>query len=112
MSKLMTSKFPLMVILAELAVQLRRRGMGLKLHWAPREQNEEADALTNEEFSGFSPHKRVEVDVASLEWIILPRMSRAAGEIYQAAKARRAGGQASGPPPPAKVSKLRERDPW
>ena len=111
-SKLMTSKFPLVVILAELAVQLRRRGMGLKLQWAPREQNEEADALTNEEFGGFSPGRRVHLDVAALEWIILPRMAAAAEEIYEAAKLRRTGGQVAAPPPKKRLLKLRERDPW
>ena len=53
--RLMTSKFPFMVVLAELAAQLRSRRMELGLDWVPRDQNEEADALTNGEFAGFAP---------------------------------------------------------
>ena len=110
-TKLMTSKFPLVIILAELAVQLRTRGMGLRLHWAPRDQNEEADALTNEEFSAFAPENRVHIEVESLPWLVLPKMSAAAEEIYTVAKERRSGGATSAPPAP-KAPKLRERDPW
>jgi hypothetical protein len=44
-SKLMSSKFSLVVILAEVAAQLRSRSMVLSLGWTPRDQNEEADAL-------------------------------------------------------------------
>ena len=50
-SKLMTSKFPLVVILAEVVAQLRTRSMVLNLGWVPRDQNEEADALTNGDFA-------------------------------------------------------------
>ncbi len=47
LTKLMSSKFPLVVILAEVATQLRSRRMVLNLGWTPRDQNEEADVLTN-----------------------------------------------------------------
>ena len=115
MSKLMTSKFPLVTILAELAAQLRSRAMGLKLSWTPREQNEEADALTNGNFSAFCPWRRLEVDMEKLEWILLPEMLKAASEIYERAKESKAAALTSGHRAAASAPghrPLREREPW
>ena len=58
-SKLLTTKFPLCVFLMELAVQLQTQGAELHLHWLPRLQNAEADQLTNGDFAGFCPSKRI-----------------------------------------------------
>ena len=60
-SRLMTSKFPMVGVLLELAEQLRRREMVLNLEWAPRGQNTEADALTNGNFAAFSEARRVQM---------------------------------------------------
>ena len=111
-SKLMTSKFPLVVILAELASQLRARGMGLNLTWAPRDQNEEADALTNGEHSAFDSSRRVPVERDKVPWIILPAMLKAAGEIYDSAKEAKGQGGESAAGPALKRGRMRERDPW
>ena len=54
----------------------------------------------------------VHLDVASLPWLVLPRMAKAAEDIYEVAKARRAAGQSPDPQPLRKAVKLRERDPW
>ena len=48
LDKLMTTKFPLGVVLMELACQLSLRRACLHARWIPRLENEEADALTNE----------------------------------------------------------------
>jgi hypothetical protein len=111
-SKLMTSKFPLVVILAELSVQLRERSMALSLGWVPRDQNEEADALTNGDLASFSSGLRVEVDVANVRWLILPRMLEVAGEIYERVRRSKEG---EGPPKAAtrpKSGSFRQRNPW
>ena len=50
LSKMMTSRFPLCVILMGLAVQMELRGVFLHGEWTPRDQNVEADALTNGHF--------------------------------------------------------------
>ena len=63
----MSSKFPLVVILAELSVQLRRRDLELDLQWAPRDQNEPADSLTNLDFSGFDPRKMVDIEAEKVQ---------------------------------------------
>ena len=61
----MTSKFPSLVILTEFAAQLKSRHAELDLAWVPRDQNEEADALTNGDYSAFNPSLRIDIDVLS-----------------------------------------------
>jgi hypothetical protein len=115
LTKLMSSKFPLVVVLAELSAQLRSRGMSLDLEWAPRDQNEEADALTNKDFAAFDPALRVEVDVSSIGWLILPKMLEVASNIYkrvQDSKAGKAKDVLSAAASTYKGKPLRQRDPW
>jgi hypothetical protein len=115
LSKLMSSKFPLIVVLSELAAQLKARSMALELDWAPRDQNEEADALTNNDFSAFDLSKRVSVDVDKIPWLIMPKMLGVAGDIYEAvqlAKTSRSAGDLPVSATAGKGLKLRVRDPW
>ena len=84
--KLMTSKFPGIVILSEMAAQLKQRRMLLNLGWAPRDQNEQADALTNDAFQEFSPSRRIHVDPATLEFLVLGQYTRVAEHLYQETK--------------------------
>ena len=103
---------PSLTILAELSAQLRERSMELNLGWVPRDQNEEADALTNGDFASFSNGLRVEVDVANVRWLILPRMLEVAGEIYERVRRSKEG---EGPPKAAtrpKSGSFRQRNPW
>ena len=112
LSLLMTSKFPLLVVLGELAVQLRCRNLHLDLDWVPRDQNTEADALTNDDFSGFAPERRVEIDLSRLEFKILPELLRAADDLFENIAARRRAGKQKEQGARWRKQKLRERDPW
>lgn len=89
MSKLMTTKFPLLLILVEMAAQLKTRGLDLGLQWIPRDQNEEADALTNSRFEDFDPANRIEVDVDNLNWMILPKMMSVPEDVHRRVTERR-----------------------
>ena len=40
----------------------------------PRDQNEEADALTNFDYRFFDPEKRIEVDINALGFKLLPEL--------------------------------------
>ena len=51
-----------MVVLMELVAILLAKGTRLRLAWVPRDQNAEADALTNYDFRGFSEAKRIRLD--------------------------------------------------
>eukprot|EP00439_Symbiodinium_sp_Y106_P009019 s10395_g1.t1 len=49
-SKLMSTKFPLPLLLMELSETLRKGEQCLELSWVPREKNQWADDLTNQKF--------------------------------------------------------------
>ena len=114
--KLMTTKYPLGIILVELCHQLARRRAALRAQWVPRLENEEADALTNSDFRHFRAENRLEVDLEALPFGVLPRLLEQ-GETFVAeleavklgkvaahagaAKRRRVKGDA-----------LRDRQPW
>ena len=81
LDRMLTTKYPLAIILMEMAHQMRRRRMVMRANWLPRDQNEEADALTNFDFRFFDPAKRVPVDVNNLGFEILPGLFKE-GEVY------------------------------
>ena len=119
MDKLLTTKYPLGVVLMEPATQLGRRAAALRADWIPRLQNEEADALTNWEFRHFDESKRIEVDLEKLNFHVM-RDLFSAGDDYlseiEKLKSQARTATASEPDRKArKVAKgqsLRERDPW
>ena len=111
----MTSKFPMLVILTEVAAQLRARELELGLRWAPREQNEEADALTNGQFHAFNPELRIPVVIEELDWMVLLAMLSASEAIYGEIAQAKVSAQVRGKVLHKKVrpaDKLRVRDPW
>ena len=122
LSRFMSSKFPLVVILTELAERLRQWDLDLGLDWIPRNQNEEADGLTNGVVSSFAPELEIEVDLKRLGLRTLDCMWEVADGLYRDVQERktrkRAQGEALGggatavPSPGPKVRPLRERDPW
>ena len=112
----MPSKFPLVVVLTEFAAQLRKLRLNLDLQWIPRNQNEEADALTNCDFGAFSEDRRIHVNISELKCLVLDEMFRAADSLNADMKDRRAA-QSAGTGAPAKSREqkqapLREREPW
>jgi len=112
MTKMMSTKFPLVVVLAELAAQLRSRSMALSVAWVPREQNDEADALTNGVFTAFDASRRIEVDPRRIKWLVLPKMLETAEQLYKHVQEVKAGG---GPPKAAAArpaASFRQRQPW
>jgi hypothetical protein len=50
-----------MLINMQLSASLARARLSLNLKWRPREENVEADKLTNEEFDGFDAASRVDI---------------------------------------------------
>jgi hypothetical protein len=80
--KLASTKWPITALLLELSEQLRRRRAILDLQWLPRDSNSEADALTNLNFEGFTPDKRIEVKSADIKWAILPDIMGVSMDLY------------------------------
>ena len=74
MNKLMTTRFPVNVILMEAASLMESRSQWLDLTWTGRENNVEADQLTNEDFSSFDAKNRIEVQVTPERFPVLFKM--------------------------------------
>jgi hypothetical protein len=83
MSKLMSTKWPLTVLLIEMAEFLRQSSIQLHLRWVPRESNTEADDLTNGKFDAFNKDLRVHVIGADLPWLVLPRIMKQSQRLYE-----------------------------
>ena len=94
---------------------LEARGASLEAEWAPRTVNEEADALTNGDTSGFSAALRVDVDVSALDFKVLPRLQDEAALYYEelaAVRRSRRDNPAAWPKKGRARTKLRDSDPW
>ena len=119
LDKLLTTKYPLGVVLMELACQAGRKRASLRARWIPRLQNEEADALTNGEFHHFRAENRIEVDLLKLKFLVMGS-SFDEGEAYMKELAAAKEGEKReaalhGKTPAKKRPKgeaLRERQPW
>jgi len=116
LSRLMSTKYPLCLLVMELAVVLEEKGLALTAEWAPREWNAEADALTNSRFDGFNEAKRVHFDMGSHPWRVFNTLLREGQQFYVAAQAARAAARL-GPAPGkkrrvGKRASLKETDPW
>ena len=64
-----------------MAERLAAENVGLSLRWGPRLQDEEADALTNECFVGFTLSLRVETRLEDLKVIALDMLIGQVGEL-------------------------------
>ena len=117
-TKLMTSKFPSVVVLAELSEQLRAQQTELSLEWVPRDQNEEADELTNEIFQRFDMNRRISVDPLAMKWLIMDQLFKVAEGLYADVRAARTAAPNAAEAGASRRRKrrpeerLRARDPW
>jgi len=117
LSRLMTTKYPLCLIVMELATVMEQRGLILDTAWAPREWNAEADALTNERFEGFDPALRKELDLPGHQWQVLGQLLKDGQGFYAEVQEARAAARSRGPRArrggrKRKQPTLKERDPW
>ena len=74
LDRLLTTKYPLGVVLMELAHQMRRRRLVLRANWVPRDQNQEADDLTNLEFRHFDERRRIPVSLEDLDFGVMTEL--------------------------------------
>ena len=115
--KFLSCSFPLSVVLMEVSLQLHRMNTRLMLRWIPREQNTQADALTNEMFHGFREENRINVNFEELDFLILPGLMQAAQEVDAEVKMRKSkrdqGNSSQGAPARRrKKGETRWKDPW
>ena len=83
LTRLQTTKFPLCLILMELASLLEERGQRLEMTWSPREVNVEADRLAEQDFRGFTSELRVDAEIYgnNAHWLVLDKLMEAAKEM-------------------------------
>ncbi len=118
LQRLLSCKFPLSIVVMELACQLERLGLELDLAWAPRNQNVEADALTNSEYQGFDPGKRILKELEDIKFVLLHELMEEAAEMNEELKMARSSKEAKGDRP-EKEERIKKRkgqtrweDPW
>ncbi len=74
LSRLASNRFPLSIVVMEIAAQLEVRRARLSMTWTPRDSNSEADQLSNGDFTGFDPSLRVPIHPESVQWLVLDRL--------------------------------------
>ena len=80
----MSTKFPLTILLMELAEELRSGNRRLDLEWINRERNVEADDLSNGDWSKFDVQMREEFDHRGKHrWKILDEMQETSQKLYE-----------------------------
>ena len=77
LKKMLSSKYPLALILMQLSVVLAEKRLWLDLEWRPRTSNVEADDLTNENFARFSPWLRVDLKFEDLRLEVVNKFAEA-----------------------------------
>ena len=96
-SRAMSIKWPLTVLLVELSEELRHERVSLALDWVPRDENQEADDLSNMKVDGFSPERQIHVKGQGLVWRVLPELMAASQTLYEQMTAERNADKRRGP---------------
>ena len=94
----------------ELALHLQRSQVDLDLQWIPRDQNVEADALTNEEFGDFNADRRLPVEIEELKFLVLHQLMKFAEEIDSEITMKKASKEKT--PRQDATKKMRLTQPW
>ena len=110
-SRWLTTSFPLVAVLMELACLLHAHSVDFCLHWLPRFQNTLAGSLTNGDFKDFDPSFRLRFSSANYHGMILKEMLDAGSGLYSELASlilKKRVGLSRVP----KSEKLRKVDPW
>ncbi|CAE7198876.1 unnamed protein product, partial [Symbiodinium natans] len=107
--KLMTTKFPSILVLMELAEELAAKNCELQLQWIRRDLNQLADDLTNENFASFDPKFRIELSGEKLDWRVLDKLLVHAKSYYEGLGLSK---RAKGSKPGRFAKRTRKLDPW
>ncbi len=114
LNRLSTTKFPLNVVVMELAIVLEELALLLDLRWVPRELNEEADRLSNGVTTGFSSKHRIRIEASDLTWPSLEQRMSLGEDFHRENNRLRGCGMFKA----ARIAKrrrgdrLRDREPW
>lgn len=79
----MSTKYPLTILLMELSETLRKLDCTLNLKWVKRDDNQDADDLSNLKFDNFDLGRRVEVKGEEIVWLVFGQMDKVSRELYE-----------------------------
>ena len=88
-AKMMTTKFPLCAAVMQLASTLTEKKQKLRLNWAPRDQNYEADELSNGITHRFSTRNQVKVEPILRELKVFNKMLKYGRSLYEEVEERK-----------------------
>ena len=115
-SRWLTTSFPLVAVLMELATVLQGKSLSLELHWAPRLQNSLADSLTNQDFKSFNPDLRLRFPFGDYQSLVMKEMLDLGSSLYKDIaewKIRKRGHSGQEKTVRSSMaSRLSARDPW
>ena len=103
-----TTRWPLMAVNMQLSSSLARARLSLALRWRPREENVEADQLTNEVYTGFDQELRVEVSLEDLDLSVLMSLVESRSEFETARSAAKEAARRL----PLQSKKKSDKSPW
>ena len=93
---------------------LSDRNLWLNASWVPRDLNQEADALTNDQFEGFDAALRLEVDWSKVPAGVMSALLKQ-GLLFEQEMAARRKDKAAVPPTRSRrtaKNKREQRTPW
>ena len=108
----LTTRFPLCLVLMELSTWLEDLDMELDLQWRRRNENEEADNLTNGKFEKFNPSRRVSLCMSTFPWKVIPVLGKDSQDLFTQIAEDKAAGPSNKRVRKPKGEKLRQTDPW
>lgn len=82
----LSTKYPVTVLVIEVAETLRRLDAFATLTWVRRDGNVLADALTNKDFSSFDIKHRETIDEAGLQWYVMDGLLKGSEELFNEIK--------------------------
>lgn len=89
LNRFMTTKFPLLAFVCETAAELEEKDCLLDLGWVPRDQNQEADAITNDNLGEFRKANKVEVCLKTMDFKVLRELLDLGDTFYEAREKER-----------------------
>ena len=98
--KAMSTKFPVAPLLMELSEEMKAQHMVLNLEWRRRDENQEADDLSNMKLDGFDQRLRMRADASTVQFIVLKELLEASEQLYHQLvkqRSKRFSGHLGGP---------------
>ena len=112
LAKKSTTRWPLLFLNMQLSELLMRASLRLSLGWRPRDENQQADDLTNGVFNSFDPKRRVSFTYQDLPLQLLHELVETRNQFEAARNAEAVLRQSVGKPRFGGKRKKGDKDPW